>query len=344
MKVAHFSTWGRRQSGLYECTKDQIKYERRLGIDAVCGLFESETPDPSLVDDGWFKPVSWDQCKDADLYVIHRGLPGALDDKKKKTVMIIHGTVEFLMLEEVNSHAEKTPFNTHINLIRDCSASVAVNPHDFDIYKLYDAEGKLSMIHDAIDTERFTIDGYAHPYNNHPQILYCDSLRANKHPAHAFWAMAEVVKKIPSARISIIGLDLSSILTWRNLILRSPGGKLAENIENLQLISPEVRPYMRGADILINGNMSGVPSRVSLEAMASGCSVVSYAGDFSKWHPKPFDVKDIAAKVVDCWEHIKKDPKKARQEARQWVLKNANMEEQVKTKYIPLYEKLVGAR
>jgi len=248
------------------------------------------------------------------------------------------------MLEEVASQAEKTGFNTHINLIRDTAASAAVNQHDYDIYKLYDPGDKLSMVHDAIDIERYTIDGYAHPFDHHPQIVYCDSLRPNKHPAHSLWAMAEVVKAIPQARLTIIGLDLSSILTWRNLILRSPGAKLAENTELVQLQTTELRPYLRGADILVNGNMSGVPSRVELEAMACGCQVISYAGDFTKYHPKPFDVKDIAAKIIECWNDIKDCRESARKEARQWVVENANMEKQVEKKFIPLYEKITGKK
>ena len=307
-------------------------------------IMEAETPTDNMVDEG-FRPITWDESKNADLFVIHRGIPVKIEKEcPKKTIVVIHGTVEFMMLEDVASHAEKSGFNSHINLIKDCDASVAVNQHDYDIYKLYDPSDKLTMIHDAIDTERYTLDGYCHPFNNRPQILYCDSLRPNKHPAHAFWSMAEVVKKIPQARLSIVGLSLSSILTWRNMILRSPEGKLAENVELVQLMTPELRPYMRGADILINGNMSGIPSRVSLEAMACGCQVVSYAGDFTKFHPKPFDIKDMAAKIVDCWESIKDRMEAARKEARQWVLDNANMEKAVKDKFIPLYEKVINQK
>jgi len=343
MKVIHFALWGPRQSGLYECTKDQIKYERKHGIDSQMACSEEGKPSKALVDDGWLSPVSWEECKDADLYVIHRGLPPELYDKEtpKKNVFIIHGTVEFLMLEEVSTRAETTGFNTHINLLRDSGACVAVNQHDFDIYKIYDVKNKLEMIHDAIDTERFTIDGYQHPFSNHPQILFCDSLRINKHPAHAIWAMTEVVKQIPEARLSVVGLDLQSILTWRNLILRSPDRCLAKHMENIQLMTNEVRPYMRGADILINGNISGVPSRVELEAMASGCQVISYAGDFTKYQPKPFDIKDLAKKICECWTDIKGNLPAARLAARKWVLDNASMEKQVIEKYIPLYKRIL---
>jgi glycosyltransferase involved in cell wall biosynthesis len=346
MKVVHFSQWGPRVSGLYECTKDQIKYERKHGIDAQLAFPDHDRGQEILVDDGWLSPIFWKDCRDADLYIIHRGLPEELRDKEspKKTIFIAHGTAEFVMIDEVSSHAEKPAFNAHINNIFMHDASVAVNPHDYDIYKIYDGKDRLNLIHDGIDIEKFTVDGYQHPYANHPQILYCDSVRVNKHPAHVMWAMQYVLKQIPEARLSVVGLPLRSITTWRNLILRSPNQCVVDGMEEIQLISKEIRPYMRGADILVNGNMSGIPSRVELEAMASGCQVISYSGDFTKYHPRPFDVKDIAAKICECWEAIKKDRPAARIAARDWVLKNANMEKQVVEKYIPLYEKTLGAK
>jgi glycosyltransferase involved in cell wall biosynthesis len=338
MKVVHFSNWAPKRSGLYECAKDQIKYERKLGIDSQMAIYETEIPNSSLIDDEWLKPITWNECKDADLFVIHRGLPKELEDLKKPDIMVIHGTVEFLMLEELFSHAEKTPFNTHINLIKNCDASVAVNQHDHQIYSLYDLGNKLTLINDSIDTERFQIEGNKYPYT-HTQVLFCDSLRPNKFPSHAIWAMAEVAKKRPNVKLTIVGLDLLGILTWRNLILRSPNNHLAANIENIQLLTNDNPSYMRGASIVINGNMSGIPSRVELEAMACGCQVVGY-GNFTKWTCKPFDTIDMANKILDCLKYIEEDPTKARLEARQYVLDNHSMEKNIE-KYISLYKKVL---
>jgi glycosyltransferase involved in cell wall biosynthesis len=293
-----------------------------------------------LIDDGWLKPITWDECKDADLFVMHRGIPLELEKLKKPLVVVIHGTVEFLLLEEIFSHADNTPINTHINLIKNCDACVAVNEHDRQIYSLYDPGDKLILINDAIDVEKYTIEGNQYPYFHRPQILFCDSLRPNKYPSHAIWAMAEVVKKIPNARLTVVGLDLLGILTWRNLILRSPNQHLAANIENIQLLTNDTISYFRGADIVINGNMSGIPSRTELEAKACGCSIISYGGNFTKWIAKPFDIKSIAEQVVNCWEERKNNPL-ARQQEREWVLENASMEKQVKEKYIPLYKKVL---
>ena len=339
MRSVHWSNWAPRRSGLYECAKDMIKYERKLGIDSQMAIYETENP-KNLMDDDWLIPVSWEETKDADIFIIHRGIPAGLEDKKKKTVLIIHGTIECLMLEEVFSNAESGIFNTHINLIKSYDVSVAVNQHDYEVYKLYDPADKLILIDDAIDTERFTLEGYKYPYTHHPQILWADSLRVNKFPAHIIWAMAEVVKKIPEARLTVVGLDLLSILTWRNLVLRSPKNLIAPNLENIQFSTDDIIPFMRGADMVFNSNVSGVPSRVEIEAMACGCQVVGY-GDFTKWTAKPFDIKSIADKICECWEEVKDNPSR-REEARQYVMNHHNAEKIVIEKFIPLYNKLLG--
>ena len=340
MKIVHFSNWAPRRSGLYECTRELVEYERKLGHISEMAIFETENPSDTMVD-GDFKPVSWESTKDADIFVLHRGIPGKLEELKKPTVCVIHGTPAFLMQEEVISHAEKTPFNTHINLLKDCAATVAVNPLDYDIYKLYDGRNKLTMIHDAIDTAKYTIEGYQYPYSNHPQILFADSLRSNKYPSHIIWAMAEVVKRIPNARLTVVGLDLLGILTWRNLLLRSPGQHLNANIENLQFATNDNPQFMRGADILFNSNISGVPSRTELEAMACGCQVISYNGYITKYQARAFDIKDIADQICKCWDDIKDDLPQARLNARQWVLDNASAEAKAK-EYVALYEKVLS--
>jgi len=341
-KITHWSNWAPRRSGLYECTRDQIFYERKQGIDSRLAITETENPPETMVDD-WLRPISWKETEDSILFVIHRGLPKELEDLKKPNIMIIHGNVEFLVLEEIFSHAEKQAINTHVNLISGCNASVSVNRHDYDIYKLYDPKDKLTIIHDAIDIERYTAEGNQYPYFHHPQILWADSLRPTKFPMHIIWAMNEIVKQIPNARLTIVGLDLLSILTFRNLILRSPNQHLAANIENIQFLTNDNPSYFRGADILFNSNIAGIPSRVELEAMACGCQVVGY-GDFTKWTAKPFDIKSIAEQIIKCWESIKDRKEEARQEARQYVLDNHNMEKQVKEKYIPLYNKILSEK
>ena len=341
MKNLHFSNFAPNRSGLYECTKDQIKFERKNGIDSQLAIYETENPDD--LSDGWLKPVSWDWAKTADVFVIHRGLPPKVQNlyPNTKRIVVLHGTSEFLILEDIFSKAEQQNFNSHINFINRNDATTIVNQHDYDILKLYDYNNKLSLINDAIDMEKYDLEGYQYPYKNHPQILFCDSLRINKHPAHIIWAMEHVVKEIPTARLTIIGLDLEDILTWRNLLLRSKQSCLKDHCELIQLKTGDVLPYMRGADILYNSNASGIFSRVQIEAMACGCQIVSSNNKHTPFNFKTYDIKDIARATVDCWKYIEKNKNQARKNVRKVALDNFNMKDKVEKEYIPLYNKVL---
>jgi len=340
----HFANWAPSRSGLYECVKDQIKYERQNGIDSQLAIYETEHPNQNLIDDGWLKPVSWDWAKNATVFVIHRGLPEKIKNKfpKTKKVLVIHGTSDFLVLDEVISKADTTPFNSHINLINSTDVSVAVNKHDFEVYKLYDYSGKkMRLIHDAIDVSRYNLKGEKYKYKEHPQIIWSDSLRINKNPSVVIWAMAEVIKKIPTAKLSLYGLDLESILTWRNIILRSAGQRLNSNIENLAMNVKNVNTFMRDADILFNSNMNGIFSRVEMEAMACGCNVVGYDDLYGCYCAKAFNHIDVADKIMNCWNDRKNDIKQAQINARKIALNNFDMSKKVKNEYIPLYNEIL---
>jgi glycosyltransferase involved in cell wall biosynthesis len=346
MRVLHISNYAPRKSGLYECTKDQIKYERKCGIDSQMALFEHENPCEFWNDDGWMKPVSWDWAKQADLFILHRGIPKILEDRfpKTKQIIVIHGTSDFLMLNEVLTKANETSFNTHINLINNCNASVAVNTYDYSIYKLYDYNNKLSYIQDSIDLERFNLEGYKYPFIWQPQILFCDSLRINKNPSHIIWAMEKIQKSIPTARLTLVSLDLESILTWRNILMRSKGGLLFQLCENVLMEMTEIRPFLRGADILWNGNVSGIYSRVEMEAMACGCSVIGWDNKYNKIMPKNHSVEAIADSIIKEWNKRKEDIEKSRQQNYNVAFNNFNMETQVKENYIPLYKKVLNEK
>ncbi len=340
--ILHFSNWAPSKSGLYECTKDQVKMERKAGLNSQFAIYN--TKDPVGYVDDWLTPVSWDFAEQADIFVIHRGLPAEISQKfpNTKKVIVLHGTSEYLLLDDIFSGGEKQGFNSHINYINNYDGASVVNQHDYDILKLYDYNDKLRMIHDAIDMERYNLNGYKYPYKNHPQILYCDSLRINKNPAHIIWAMEDIVKEIPTAKLTVVGLSMNDILIWRNLILRSKRGSLNSHCEAIQFRTDDIIPYMRGADILINGNMSGIPSRVEMEAMACGCQVISYNGDFSKFQPKAFDIKDIARKVIDCCNYIKEDEEKSIKEVQEYAHNHFNMETKVNEEYIPFYNQILN--
>lgn len=344
MKIAHFTQFAPRRSGLYEVTRDQIICERKAGLDSRFIDCNRENP-PDTACDGPLKIEGWSRAEDCDIWVMHRSIPKKLQPEMKKhgCVVVLHAVADFMMLAEGISKARTTEFNFNINLTwgKDLGydRTIAVNQSDYDIMSLYDANDRLRMIQEGVDLERFSLEGWAWQFKHHPAIMASDVPRMNKLPAHIIWSMPKVVEKIPDARLNVYGLDLNNIVTWRNLLVRSKGRKTQAFIEEFQLRCDDLRPFMKGADILFNSNINGVPCRNLMEGMACGLTPVSYRGDYTKFHAMIWDLDSIADNIFKCWNHIKDDPEKAKLEARAYAEKTFDMTKTVE-EYVKMYEEI----
>ena len=342
MKVVHWSNWGPRVSGMYESCKDQVKYERREGIESNLAIHYLDEPTEKHVDDGWLKPINWTEAKKADVWVLHSGIPTELADhqKLKKTVGWLHGPTEHLTFKEFNK-VKGGSLNTHINLLWEMDATVCINTHEYDIMKLYDEKGdRCHYIPNSIDLER--LEGIIPwEYTSHPAIISCDTPRVEKLNHHIIWAMPYLVEKIPEARLNVYSLTLENIQIWRNLFCRSKGRKLEEYCETIQLQNKNLFPFQAGADIGFNNNLSGIASRVTMEMMGLGVPVVSYNGEYTPYHAKPFDLHSIADKLRRCWKDLTKKKSTLKADTIKYAQENFNRAIEVK-KHIKLYEDLLG--
>lgn len=345
MKICHFANWAPRQSGLFENTKDQIKYERRAGLQSEFVVSHNENPSDRIIDD-WLKPISWNESKDADVWVMHSCIPEKLKElsKDKITVAWLHGPTEHMLLQEWASKREDTKFNLHINVVWKYDATVALNQQCYEIMKLYDEYGKLHYIPNSIDLENYPTDGYAWPYHHHPAIIACDTPRIEKLPSHIIWAMPRITKLIPDARLNLFSLSLEPIGMWRNIFCRAKRRSLESACENIQLENTDLRPFMRGADIHFSEIISPVISRVVMESMALGLPVVGRpilqnGKQYTKYPIDIYGLESIAKQVSKCWKDIGKDKDKVRKESIKFAQENFNRAIEVK-KHIELYEKL----
>lgn len=348
MHVVHFANYAPRRSGMYESTKDQIKYERKAGlksdfIDPHDHWKDGKRAGKVLTDDGWLSPVPHDVAKEADIWVMHSFVPSSVKDlfSKKKTVAVLHGPNEHMLLKEWTTGRKEEAFNLHINVLWQYDATVAINQHEYDIMVLYNEKDRLHYIPNSIDLERYKDDGLAWEYQHRPAILSCDVTRLEKLPAHIIWSMPKIMKEIPDARLNVYGLTLEPIGTWRNIFCRSKGRKLESACENIQLQNNDLRPFMRGGDIGFNNNISGIASRVTMEMMAWGMPVVSYGGDYTKYHAKIFDMDSIAEQVIKCWKDLSVKDSTLKQDTLDYAKKNFDREKEVK-KYVKLYKELLG--
>ena len=344
MKIVHWTNWAPRQSGMFESVKDQVKYERRAGLESnLCVPQEAWKKPKDAVDDGWFSPISWEEAKKADVYVLHAWVPEEFRKLKgKKFVAVLHGPSEHMLLKEYVSNRQDEAFNLHINIMWKYDATVVINKHEHDIMSLYDEKGRLHYIPNSIDLERVLTDGVDWHYDHHPAIMSCDVVRLEKLPAHIIWAMPRIVERVSDARLNIFSLPLEPIATWRNIFCRSKERKLEKLCENIQLTNNDLRPYMRGIDIGFNNNLSGIASRVTMEMQAMGIPVISYGGDFTPYIAKIWDLDSIAEQVSRVWNDLRAEGSVVKKTTAQYARDNYDRSKEV-LKYKALYEKLLGS-
>lgn len=341
MRICHFANWGPRVSGMYESTKDQIKYERRAGHESdFVDAFEA-TPGAEKTD-GWLTPITWEQAKGADIWVMHSKIPGEMQKAKGKTkiVAILHGPTEHMVWK--GWATKEDLFNLHIGILWEYDATVCINVHEYDFMKLFDERiGRCHYIPNSVDLERFeNITPWQYDY--HPAIISCDTPRLEKIPFHIIFAANQVKESIPDAHLNIFSLNLEQIGSYRNLFCRSHKRHLEHICENIQLANRNLFPFQAGADIGFNNNISGIASRVTMEMMAFGVPVVSYGGDYTQYHAKVFDFHSIAEQIERVWVDLTKEGSTLKEYTRQYARDHFDRAKYV-PQYIELYEKLLGA-
>jgi glycosyltransferase involved in cell wall biosynthesis len=336
---------------MYESTRDQIKYERRSGLDSH--LIDAVRPNGDGQVDRWLETLNWRKALDADVWVVHSGLPPPLQDyiqlpenrKKHIIVTIMHGPCENMLIKEwaqimSDSKDERAFTITHINAIWFHDACVVLNKHEYDISTLFDEYDKLIYIPNSIDLERYPHDGLTWEFKNRPAVVSFDVPRYEKLPVHILFAMSKIADRIPTARLNMFGIPFENVEFFRNMICRAKERIFDFHLlEELQLRSFDLKPYMRGADIGFNSNYSGIASRVHMEMMAMGTPIVSYNGDYTKYHAKCFDLNSIAEQVERCWNDLNDPSMDLKNKTIEYAHENFDRSKHVK-EYVKLYEKL----
>jgi glycosyltransferase involved in cell wall biosynthesis len=328
---------------MFESVKDQIKHERQAGLQSdLCDPNEKFKAGRADTDDGWLSPISWEKAKAADIHVLHSWIPDEMRKiAGKKYVAVLHGPNEHMLWKEWVSERKEEAFNLHINILWKYHATVVLNQHEYDILKLYDEYGRLHYIPNSIDLERYQSDPFAWRYTNHPAILSCDVLRLEKLPCHIIWAMPRIKALIPEARLNLFSLSLEPIATYRNIFCRSKGRELEHLCENIQLENNNLQPFMRGADIGFNNNVSGIASRVTMEMQAMGVPVISYGGSYTPYVAKIWDLDSIAEQVARCWKDLTAEESTVRADTLKYAQDNYDRAKSV-AQYVELYNKVLA--
>jgi len=247
----------------------------------------------------------------------------------------MHGTTAHMLQNDIEDE-NLGNFNMHISLCWEWDVAVAINRSDYEIMKMYDVNKHLTYIHDAVDLERYPLEGTTIDLGGSPTLISTDIIRNNKNPAYYMWAMKKIHERLPAARLEVCSLPLSSIVTWRNIIMRASEPVLPNKIHPYFMVK-DLRPLIRGADIGCNTNVSGIPSRATLEQMALGKPVISYSGEYTPYHAYAMDTSSIADAVCKCWEDLEKDRQGVTEQTRAYAEEHFDMDKAV-AKFTKLYE------
>jgi glycosyltransferase involved in cell wall biosynthesis len=119
-------------------------------------------------------------------------------------------------------------------------------------------------------------------------------------------------------------------------------GRAIEGLcENIQFEINDLRPFMRGADLMFNNNMNGIYSRAQMEMMAMGKPVIAYNGKYTPYIARIWDLDSIAEQVERCWKDLTADPEGVCGRTRAYAEGNFDRAKAAKLD-IAVYEKVLG--
>jgi len=341
LRICHWCQYAPFVSGMYTCTKDQIRYERLAGLESELIDPREEVPAPWKVD-GWLKPNTWKWAASADVFVLHRSIPPKLNavKKHKGTVFVLHGSAPVMLLNEFQNNSGA--FNMNIGNLLDFDKTVALCKNDYEIMRNYDVNERLVYIQDAIDLENYPLEGDKWKYESHPAIISSDTFRLTKLPAHLLWSMPKVVDLIPDARLNIFSVPRIGLTTWRNLLVRSKEQRLSMFVETFIAEGlSDLNPFIRGADIAFLNEIHGRAGRNVPEKYALGIPVVSYRGEYTKYHAVAWDLDSIAETIAKCWDDLEHNRDKIRLDCRKYAEEHFDMKKATE-KYIKIYQQVAS--
>jgi glycosyltransferase involved in cell wall biosynthesis len=147
---------------------------------------------------------------------------------------------------------------------------IAVSPSTADaVLRLGVAADRVEVLAPGIETERFDRCDVA---RNPGRLLYVGRLEAEKRPLDAIWVMAELARRLPGVRGTVIGRGRLEEPV-RSAAARAPSGA----VEVRGTVSEEElsRAYAEAAVLLVPSSYEGL-GLVALEAMAARVAVVAY--------------------------------------------------------------------
>lgn len=354
-------------SGMMRQVADLVRAEQRLGLDSgvVCTTEANRYgvgKDGKQLEAFGVKLSTWKWAYELErkdtVHVIHSHPPANLATMEN-SVVVLHGTPEHVVFRQLwsRTHSSHIPWTTSVNLIQMADIAVTLVPRHKQYWDAFAHKDNVVAIEGGVDVDEFRPEWllsdsereeYARknvlpvfPFSAKPAVFNCESPYEIKVPTVVLIAIKEVVKRLPSARLSIINLKGVEGF-WMDFVRKGYIDMYCDMFLADKVCFLET--YYRGAHVYASPVLMGDMSRCGMEALACGAPVVAVKADenpVNGWSA-PHNPSDFADKIVQIYGELQDDERKVREKARKLAEDHFNINTTVKQLEEKVYNRLTG--
>jgi len=347
--IAHFSPFAPGACGLYEAARDFVRADRLAGRDAeLCVVPYNGAPlRVGENDDRSGERVtarSWEECKDADLFVVHGTYVDAWLAKTDAPVVVaLHGRPQACFVPE-QKDPDRNAFSLMLDFARYQRVKVLLTMwrEHMPYWSQFMPEEKLVTSEDPpIDCEMFQPHGVKldipSDKRGRRNLLICDSWREDVDCFEAAIGAIHAACRVPGLKVHFFGVDHKDGKPphcWEHIF------SALRNLDALGLVSGrilEIASVYRAMDVVLSPHRIGV--RTIGEALASGVPVVAEAGcRYTPYTAQMQDPESVAEMVERCIGDLDSDGAGTRAKARMQAVAHFGLK-QFGEKLTGIYEK-----
>ncbi len=300
MKIIHWTL--KNGSGLHRVAESMAAEEAKQGVESV------------LVDS--VNMQEWDMGVGADINVVHSHLPDVMRAEAKRVIWIGHGTPEHTFQSSMEAglsgaYGASDPFMLVQHWLKEADELVTFWPRHQTIWQsMCDKNKKVHCVPMGVDKEFWQPTESRGKYAGDPSVFTAENCHYIKWPLDLFIAWPWVAKEITNARLHVGYLPNDQHRHWFPLIQQN-GAAYTSFISANVLGHEDLRNTFNSVDYYIGLVRYGDFNRISMEAKASGCKLISYAGNpYADYWITEGDQRKIAKQLLAIFKG-KTKPRKA---------------------------------
>ena len=268
MKIAHWSLSN--GSGLNMVAAELCEAEKLLGFDSV------------LIDSG--VSADWEGGMDADVHVAHSHVPDKVRAKGGKVVWIGHGTPEHCFMTSVEAGLNGGHgFSDTLMLIQHwfkvADALVTFWPRHKAIWEsMVHKDVKVHCVPLGVNKDFWKPTPSAGKYAGNPSVMTAENCHYIKWPLDLAIMWPWIVENVPDAMLHMFNLPNDQHRWWFPL-MNANGSAYKTHLATGKLEKPAMLNAFASVDFYMNPVRYGDFNRMTMEARASGCKVISFSGN-----------------------------------------------------------------